>query len=152
GPSAAVAALALDRQRSKQVAAGLGLKVPFGSVVDSTKVSDLEKTAFNIFRSMPHPLVVKPVTGGSSAGMTKVEHFDMLPGALERAFDVSPLALVEEYMSGTPATVGIIDNFRGEKSYALMPVEYGVGFERVPGNFSREAKNHLMTAARLAHQ
>ncbi|MDE1924650.1 MAG: D-alanine--D-alanine ligase [Patescibacteria group bacterium] len=168
GSGAAASALAFDKQLTREAVSKLGVKIAHGAVIDSQKITDLERTAFNLFRSMPHPVMVKPTIGGSSVGTAKADSYHGLQTALEHAFNVSPRALVEEYIKGREATVGVIDNFRGEKIYALMPVEIippqtssffdydakygGRSTERVPGNFSREEKNHLMTAARLVHQ
>ena len=168
GPNASTAALAFNKHRTKEVASSLGVQVAHGVLIDSTKITDLHKTALNIFRAMPHPMIVKPVVGGSSLGVTKVEHFDALPFALERAFAVAPQALVEEFISGREATVGVIDDFRGEKIYALMPVQielptgspfydyqakYG-GESRfhAPGYFSSAEKHQLQHAAKAVHQ
>lgn len=168
GPSAGVASLAFNKHRTKEAVVPLGVKVAHGVVVDSAKITDLQKTAFNIFRAMPHPMLVKPVIGGSSVGTTKVEHFDALPFALERAFAISPQALVEEYITGREATVGVIEDFRNEKAYALMPIEIippaespffdydakysGNTIERVPGNFSNSEKQQLAAAAKAVHE
>ena len=167
GPSAGVASLAFNKHRTKEAASKLGIKTAHGVLIDSTKITDLHKTALNIFRAMPHPMIVKPVIGGSSVGMTKVEHFDALPFALERAFAVSPQALVEEFIAGKEASVGVISDFRGEKTYTLMPIEIippahapffttevkytGETVERVPGNFSKEEKTVLTGVARAIH-
>lgn len=168
GPDARVASLAFNKHRTKEAAAGFGVKVAHGVLVDSAKITDVHKTALNIFRAMPHPMLVKPVIGGSSVGMTKVEHFEALPFALERAFAVSPQALVEEFIAGREATVGVIEDFRNEKAYALMPIEIvpppgspffdydakygGQTIERVPGNFSADEKRALTDAARAVHE
>ena len=168
GPNASVASLAFNKHRTREAARALGVQVAHGVLIDSAKITDLQKTAFNIFRAMPHPMLVKPVVGGSSVGMTKVEHFEALPFALERAFAVAPQALVEEFIAGREATVGVIDEFRNERAYALMPVEIvppstspffdyeakysGQSIERVPGNFSADEKRALTEAARAVHQ
>lgn len=168
GPGAAGAALAFDKQATKDTAALHGVRVVHGAVVDSSKITDLAKTAFAIFRSMPHPLIVKPVTGGSSVGMSKVETYQELERALVRAFEVSSRALLEEFIRGKEASVGIIDQFRGERTYALMPIEivppphspffdydskyHAETVERVPGNFSIGEKNELQRLARVVHE
>ncbi|MBC7836866.1 ATP-grasp domain-containing protein, partial [Acetobacteraceae bacterium] len=75
---------------------------------------------------------------------------------------------VEEFIKGKEATVGVVDNFRGEKFYALMPVEIvpppsreffdyhakysGESTERVPGNFTHSEKEELMYLAKRAHE
>lgn len=168
GPDAHAASLAFNKHRTKEAVAPLGIKVAHGVVIDSSKITDLHKTALNIFRALPHPMLVKPVIGGSSVGITKVEHFEALPFALERAFAVSPQALVEEFIPGREAAVGVIEDFRNEKAYALMPVEivpppaslffdYDAKYsnetiERVPGNFSAGEKQQLAAAAKAVHE
>ena len=168
GPNAAGAALAFDKQATKDILTARGVRVPHGAVIDSGKITDVEKTAFNIFRSMPHPLIVKPLTGGSSVGMTKVDNFQSLAPALSHAFEYAPQALVEEFIVGKEASVGVIDNFRNEKMYALMPVEvvppgsapffdyeskyHPETIERVPGNFTRDEKQALQHLAKVAHE
>lgn len=167
GSDALTSALAFNKHRTNQEAQKLGVTVAHNALIDSTKVTDLYKTALNIFRSFPHPFMVKPALGGSSVGVTKVSNFDALPFALQRAFAVSPQALVEEYIPGREASVGVIDDFRNEKAYALMPVEIvppptspffdydakysGQTLERVPGHFSAEEKRGLMDAAKAVH-
>ena len=97
--------------------------MPYGIVIDASKMSDFDKTAQNIFRTFPHPAVVKPIAAGSSVGVTIANSFHSLLRGLERASAVGPKILIEEYIPGKEATVGVIDNFRNEKLYALMPVE-----------------------------
>lgn len=166
GSDAFSSAIMFNKQQTKDVAAKLGIKVPLGVMVNQEE--DLEKVALQLFRSFPHPAIVKPVIGGSSVGVTKVEHFHALQHALEHAFQVSPKVLVEEFIQGKEATVGVIDSFRGAKSYALMPVEIvpasshgfftydakygGETIERVPGNFTDTEKNTLERMAVLAHE
>ncbi len=168
GADALASAIAFNKHKTKKLVESLGLQVAHGAVVDSGKITDLHKTALNIFRSMPHPLIIKPVVGGSSVGMTKVDNFDALEFALNRAFAVSPQALVEEFITGKEATVGVIDDFRNEKTYALMPIEIvpppksaffdydakysGQSIERVPGHFSAGEKQQLTDAAKAVHE
>jgi len=167
GADALASSLAFNKYRTNQEARKLGITVAHSAIVDSSKITDLHKTALNIFRTMPHPLMIKPIAGGSSVGITKVDNFDALEYALGKAFAVSPQAIVEEYIAGREATVGVIDEFRNEKLYALMPVEIipptsspffdyeakysGQSIERVPGHFSAEEKHALTKAAKAVH-
>ncbi len=168
GSNAAASALAFNKQHTKQAVKKIGIKTPRALVVSPPEDGDMEKLAFNIFRTFPHPAVVKPVIGGSSVATTIVNDFHTLQWGLEQALEVAPKALIEEYIKGREATVGVIDNFRGEKTYALMPVEIippasqpffdyhakysGESIERVPGNFTHREKEELMYMARRAHE
>lgn len=168
GSNATSSALAFNKHRTKQVASKLGIKTAHGALIDREKITDMEKTALAIFRSLPHPLIVKPVIGGSSVGMTLVNNYHALEYALERGFAVSPQVLVEEYIPGKEATVGVIDHFRGEEVYALMPIEIipppessffdydakysGASIERVPGNFTHDEKHQLQEFSKNIHR
>jgi D-alanine-D-alanine ligase len=169
GSDAFSSALAFNKHRTKEVAKKVGVKVVHGMVVEKpAERADLEAVAFDIFRTFPHPAIVKPVIGGSSVGTTVADNFHALAWALEQAFEVSDRALVEEYIQGREATVGVIDDFRGEATYALLPVEIvpaphhsffsyeakygGDTIERCPGNFTRDEKDELMRIAKLVHE
>lgn len=169
GPTASASILAFNKARSKQAVKKVGIKTPRALLVDAADVrGDVEAFAYNIFRTFPHPAIVKPVVGGSSVGVTIVNNYHTLGFALEEAFKVAPQALIEEYIKGREATVGVIDDFRGEEYYALMPVEiippkgrpffdYNAKYSgettlRVPGNFTTEQKDELMEIARKAHK
>ena len=54
------------------------------------------------------PYFVKPNNGGSSIGMTKVNHADDLKGAIERAFKEDTQVLIEEFIEGREFTVGVV--------------------------------------------
>ncbi len=170
GSDAFASALAFNKQRTKDIVSKLGIQVAHGIVLDKENESgaDLEQTALSIFRSFPHPAIVKPAIGGSSVGASIVHNFHALEPALHKAFTISPKILIEEYINGKEATVGVIDNFRGEKTYALMPIEIippkkhgffsydakysGETIERVPGNFTPEEKEELMMQAKIVHE
>ncbi|HVV14951.1 MAG TPA: ATP-grasp domain-containing protein [Candidatus Paceibacterota bacterium] len=169
GANAEASMLAFDKARTKQALKKLGIRTPRVLLVTQDDAQGgYEKLALDIFRSFPHPAIVKPAIGGSSVGITVVNTFHTLAFALEKAFAVSPRVLIEEYIKGREATVGVIDDFRGEKTYALMPIEIipppsrpffdydakygGETVERVPGNFTAGEKEELAAIARAAHE
>jgi D-alanine-D-alanine ligase len=61
-----------------------------------------------IIKSLGLPLFVKPNAGGSSFGVTKVRSEKDLIPALENAWHESSEALVDEYISGTEFTCGLV--------------------------------------------
>ena len=170
GSNSSVSKLVFNKQQTKDAVAKLGIKVPRGVVVKypSRGAEDLEELALRIFRKLPHPAIVKPVIGGSSVGMTVAEDFHTLLTGLELAFAISPQILIEEYIRGREATVGVIDHFRNEKTYALMPVEIipprehkfftydakssSETIKRVPGHFTQGEKSELEGIAKAVHE
>lgn len=168
GSDAFASALAFNKYHTKEAVSQLGIKVAHGVMLDKELTDNIEQTAFDLFRSFPHPAIVKPAIGGSSVGATIVHSFHDMEPAIHKAFSISPKILVEEFIKGKEATVGVIDNFRGEQTYALMPIEIippkkhgffsydakysGETIERVPGNFTEAEKNELMKQAKMVHE
>lgn len=165
GSNAEVSTLVFNKHRTSTAAKALGIRVPHSVLL--TPNGKAEEAARSIFRSFPLPAVVKPVIGGSSVGMSVARDFHGLVAAIELATTVSPSVVVEEFIKGKEATVGVIDNFRGQKTYALMPIEIvptkhsffdynakydGTTIERVPGNFTRGEKAVLEDYAKRAHE
>jgi len=54
------------------------------------------------------PYFVKPNNGGSSIGMSKVNHGNDLEAAIEKAFNEDNQILIEEFISGREFTVGVV--------------------------------------------
>lgn len=133
-----------------------------------------EARLHEIFKTFGLPLVVKPVSSGSSVGVKIAKGFHELADAIKHAFAHTAAhedrVMVEEFIAGVEATCGVIDNFRGEDLYALPPVEIrpiggksgnffdyeakygGKSQEIVPGNFTHAVKDEIMKLARAAHR
>jgi len=56
------------------------------------------------------PLVIKPVEGGSSIGITIVKTREKLAGATRTAFEQDSTILIEQYIDGIELTGGVIGN------------------------------------------
>lgn len=135
----------------------------------------VRKKATEIFKTFPHPAVVKPASAGSSIGVSIVSTLKQLEAAIHSAFEHGETVLIEEYITGKEATCGVIDHFRGEKHYVLPPVEirkpsgtkgkvgettffdyeakYGGATEEVcPGNFTAAESAEIQRMAREVHR
>jgi D-alanine-D-alanine ligase len=99
-------ALAMNKLAAKQIYEQSGLRVTPYMVKqrkDSVKPGEyIEKFGL--------PLVVKPVQGGSSIGMSLVKEESSFQKAFEKAFDYDETVLVEKYIGGIELTGGIIGN------------------------------------------
>ncbi len=80
------------------------------------------------------PYFVKPNSGGSSIGMTKLKHADDLEEAVEKAFKEDSQVLIEEFVSGREFSIGVYSS-KGE--VIVLPTT-----EVIPANefFDFEAK------------
>ena len=64
-------------------------------------------TGAQILNDLKLPLFVKPNNGGSSIGMSKVDHSEELDAAIAKAFNEDDQVLVEEMINGREFTVGV---------------------------------------------
>ncbi|MBI4355142.1 MAG: D-alanine--D-alanine ligase [Candidatus Omnitrophica bacterium] len=92
---------AMDKVISRVIFDREGLRVPQYHVVTA-------RTAGSLRLTIPPPVVVKPVSQGSSIGVTLVDRADTLPEALSLAFRYDPRVLIEEFIPGREVTVGIL--------------------------------------------
>lgn len=136
GSNAFSSAICMNKLLTKQGLEGYDINMPEYLILDSPE--DVEKDIFNIFRSFIQPSIIKPVIGGSSIGISLARDFYSLKDGVLRALGYSPQILIEEYIHGREVTCGVIDNFRGEELYALMPIEIAPPFKN--GFFDYEAK------------
>lgn len=92
------------------------------------------------------PVFVKPVSNGSSYGITKVSKAEELAGAVEVAFAYDSRVLVEQAVTGTEITVPVIGN---EHPDALPAVEIRVdsGFYDLEAKYDDPAKHHVIPPA-----
>jgi D-alanine-D-alanine ligase len=65
------------------------------------------------------PLFIKPNNGGSSIGMSKVNHWDELSDAITRAFNEGSEVLIEEFIQGREFTVGI---YKSQGAIKVLPI------------------------------
>lgn len=168
GSGKVASALAMNKVLTKNHLARAGVKMP-AHIIFREEETDPIKAGQEVFRSFAPPYVVKPVNLGSSVGVYMVKTAGDLPEALENSFKTSPQALVEEFITGKEATCGVIDDFRGERIYPLIPIEitppkanrfydYNAKYQsndteyRLPGNWGREENERIQEVAKLAHE
>ena len=113
---------AIDKWAAKEVFQKKGLLTPAAILLknsDSIPVSGLS-----------FPLVVKPVSQGSSIGLSIIDHPVELSEAVRKAFQCDGRVLLEEYIPGSELTVGIL----GEEALPVIQI--------LPGNrcYDYEAK------------
>ncbi len=158
-------AVSKNKSMAKDIARAAGIKTPISVVV--RRSDSLSDKATEIWNSIPNPLVVKPVSGGSSLGVSVVESYSELLSSLEDVLAENDSALVEEYISGRQATCGVVDSFRGQDVYVLPVIEMIVPKDKkffdfdlkysdrneeiCPGNFSIAEKKEIERSSKLIH-
>ena len=119
GSGISVSALALQKVLAKEFARKLGLKTPRHIALAQYDYNS--ETAHELFRKIFFPVVIKPLRGGSSIGATFANTFEELQSGIQEAFLYEPVIIIEEYITGDEIITGIIENFRREKLYHLVP-------------------------------
>lgn len=111
GSTAAPSALAWNKPIAKGILTRDGIPTP-RSVLFST-AAFRELGASDVIRSVGDfarfPAVVKPATGGSALGVSRVAGPEELPSALMHAMAYADFVLVEEFVSGIEVAVSILD-------------------------------------------
>jgi D-alanine-D-alanine ligase len=142
-------AVAMNKFMTKEHAKKAGIKTPIYMVVRNE--DNIDSKMGDIHKNFPYPVVIKPVVGGSSIGMTVARTPQEILEGLERAIDLGGGALVEEYIQGKDATCGVLDNYRGQNMYAMPPV--GMSAEEIHSrHFSLEDKKEMERVAKLMHE
>lgn len=117
GSKVLASALAMNKVASKMIFKAAGIPTP--SYVEVDAASDIEKEAEKIKRLFPFPLVVKPVSEGSSLGVTLVKEEAELEKILKKTVKKFKDVFIEEYIKGREVTVGIIGK---NKDLQALPV------------------------------
>lgn len=98
--------VAMNKLASKLLYEKNGLLVPPDIILKREDVIDAE----SYVKKLGLPLVIKPVQGGSSIGMSLAKTEEALTGAIEEAFLYDDTVMVEAYIKGVEITVSIIGN------------------------------------------
>lgn len=97
--------IGMDKVLSKQAAARLGARcAPHTVVLPGSRPEQA------LLEMVGLPCIAKPVRGGSSVGVTRVQRADELAGAVERAAteDEAGRALLEGFIDGVEVTCGVL--------------------------------------------
>ncbi|MBI5754135.1 ATP-grasp domain-containing protein, partial [Candidatus Peregrinibacteria bacterium] len=121
GSTPFASAVGMNKALAKNYFSHAGIKTPLGIVV--RQGDDVTTAALNAFKKIPPPYVVKPLTSGSSIGLSLTRTIDGLTTAIDYALKYSPAVLVEEYIKGKEVTCGVIDSLEHDQSHATHPVE-----------------------------
>jgi len=99
-------ALAMDKNLAKILYKNNGLKVPEWYMAEKADINNPSK----ILSELGLPLVIKPVSQGSSLGMTIARSENEIAEGLIKAFAIDHQVMVEEFIEGREITCGILGN------------------------------------------
>ena len=106
-------AICMDKVMTKKVLSALDF--PLIKSVNVNKDNYREK-----IKELNFPVMIKPSHEGSSIGMTKVDDINSLDSAIKEALKCDSEILIEEYLQGQSATVGVLEREKEGKIETLL--------------------------------
>jgi len=103
GSGVLASALGMDKLRTKEVWIANNIPTPRFCVVNKNTDLDL------VVEELGLPVIVKPLSEGSSIGMSKVENENELPDAIAAAMQFDANVLAEKWIVGSEYTVTILN-------------------------------------------
>jgi D-alanine-D-alanine ligase len=160
GSGVLASAIGMDKYASRRILAGSGIDVPRTIPVQKTRWKTENKNITeDIIHNIGFPCVIKPSREGCSTAVKKVVSAEGLPEALENAFEWDDMALVEEFISGTEVTCGVLglDNPEALIPSETIPTEeilsledkflYGQGENKTPPRLPEEQIEKIRSTA-----
>jgi len=97
-------AMAMNKRVSKEVYRSVGLRVPKDIILKKEQTVSIVKIKDNLGT----PIVIKPVSEGSSIGISIMENDRDILAGIEKAFQFDLEILLEEYVSGREITCAVL--------------------------------------------
>jgi len=155
-------ALAMNKLAAKRMYIQQGLPVPDYAVCSRADMGRVEQMGEGI----GYPIVVKPVVGGSSVGMSIVDEPGNLALALEKALEQDETVLLERCIQGMEITGAVLGNRElvalplveivpgGEHKFFDYEAKYqpGASQEICPARLSRELTQSAQALAKACHK
>ena len=130
-------ATAMNKAAARAAFVSAGLPVALGRVID---IAELEAGD-----PLPTPYVVKPVSEGSSVGVSIVRPGANVRARIVRDWTFGPQALVEEFIPGREITVGVM----GERALTvtdITPTGHGHDFYDYDAKYNAGGSRHELPA------
>lgn len=138
-------ALAMDKIVSKKLLAAQGIPVPASVDVMSRSEVDARDLVKEVRDSLGFPVIVKPNRQGSTIGTTIVRNPNELISAVREALRYDDQALIEEFISGTEITAGLLGNNEPEVLPLVEIVPAG-GFYDYKAKYTPGATEEIVPA------
>src|SRR5262245_9843099 len=122
GSGVLASAVAMDKAMARRLFAAAGLPIAKGLALSK---GDARAAASRARGEIGARLVVKPSSHGSAIGVARIaedQPVERLAAALEAAWELDDVAIVEHFARGREITCGVLD-LQGEEVRALPPTE-----------------------------
>ena len=114
GSGVLASAMAMNKRVTKEVYGNAGLQVPKDIILKKGEAFSIDK----IISVLGTPIVIKPVSEGSSIGISIMENERDIEAGIEKAFQFDLEVVLEEYISGREITCAVL----GRKDLETLPL------------------------------
>lgn len=156
--------VSMDKWVTKALAREAGIAVPAGALWRRGEQVAEQVIEADWGARLGWPLIIKPVDGGSTVGLTVARSAAEVPDALERAGEYSKVVLVEEYIPGREVTVAVL----GDEALPVIEIipshgiydyecKYTPGMSsyicpaELPGDVTRDLQDAALTMFQALH-
>lgn len=159
GSGVKASAISMDKDCTKKILETQ--KIPIIPSIVIKNIEDFKQKEFNL----NYPLMAKPVSEGSSIGMTKVNSPEELEDAVKTALEYSSGVMIEEFLDGISMTVGVLDTesrtiatpvleFRTKTEWYDYEAKYTHGITEfiLPAKISSEITSQIQDLAVKTHK
>jgi D-alanine-D-alanine ligase len=142
GSRALACGLAMNKYLACILFRTAGVPTPINFVVTQKKLGDVAIIEKQINSEMGFPVVVKPLYGGSTVGLTKVHNAAELSDALKAVQEQYDDALIEDLFEGRELTCTVVDG----EAYPLVEIKPKVGFYDYSNKYTAGRTEYLCPA------
>ena len=163
GSKVLASALAMNKLAAKRVFDAVGIPTPRYVEIDAS--SDIALEAKRIKKSFPYPMILKPVSEGSSLGVTLLDKEDDLESILKKSVKEFKDVFIEKFICGQEITVGVIGKGDGLQALPVLELvpknkfydyeaKYTAGMTEflLPARLSKPLAKRIQKVALAAHK
>jgi D-alanine-D-alanine ligase len=142
GSGMLASAIAMNKNSTVLVLRSIGVPVPESFMVARHTLTEYAAVAERVAKSFGFPIVVKPLCGGSTVGLTKVRGEEELASALDAVLVQGDDALVEAHFTGRELTVTIVDG----EAFPVIEIRPKVGYYDYSNKYTSGRTEYLCPA------
>ena len=144
GSGVSASRLTMDKVKSKDIFKKNNIPTPdyfavsheLSSALTTQSISEIVKSV----KKLKLPVVTKPVSNGSSIGISIIREYDELPDAIKRTGPHSPEVLIEKYIEGRELTVSILD----DKALPVIEIKTATGFYDYDAKYKNKKTQYII--------
>lgn len=145
GSGVLASALAMNKVASKRIFQAVGIPTP--KFMEINPNANIAEQAERISRLFSFPIVVKPISEGSSLGVSIIDKAADLEKILKDTIKKHGDAFIEEYIKGTEVTVGIL----GEEALPVLELVPKAKFYDFKAKYTEGGTEFILPARLSEH-